>query len=161
VLSREAKPILGLIVLLAWPCLGLGGRVEGSFALGNSALAPERPPNSLGYEFELVFNGDQPAEAERPCSKPCTAKETAPLIPGDSPRTPVPHSDLLLVPGGLSHGGTSASSPSSGPSSGTGLTFILPVDFGVLGDQQSVRLFLADERFNPPPFAFRFFRPPR
>ena len=160
-LSRGVKPILGLIVLLAGPCLGLGGRVEASFALGKSALAPERSPGSLGFEFQLVLNGDEPAEPEVPCPTTGTAKEPAPFMPGDSPRAPVPHRDLLLVPGGLTNGASSTGSPSSGPGSGTGLTFILPVDFGVFGDSQSVRLVLADERFNPPPFASRLFRPPR
>jgi hypothetical protein len=156
------KPILGLLVLLAGPCWGVGGRAEASFALGKSALAPERPPASLGFEFQLVLNGDKPVELEAPCSSTGTIQESIPFAPADPPcRAPIRHHDMLLLPGGLSNGASSAGSPSSSSSSATGLTFILPVGFGVLGGDQSVRLFLADERFNPPPFASRLFRPPR
>jgi hypothetical protein len=160
--SRGLKPILGLIVLLAGPCWGLGGRAEASFALGKSALAPERSPGSLGFEFQLVLNGDQPAEPEVPSSTSTnTARQPTPGMPGDSPHTPVPQRDLLLVPVDLSHGSSSTGSPSPGSGSGTGLTFILPVDFWILGNDPAGRLFLADERFHPPPFASRLFRPPR
>jgi hypothetical protein len=158
--SRGLKPILGLIVLVAGPFLGLSGRAEAGFALGKSALAPERSPGSMGFEFQLVLNGDEPAEPEGTSRMTGTADETSPLVPCDPPRQPAPHRDLL-IPGGLSHGASSAGSPSPGPSSGTGLSFILPVDSGVSGGDLSGRLFLADERFNPPPFASRFFRPPR
>jgi len=159
--SRGLKPILGLIVLLAGPCLGLGGRAEASFALARSALAPERPPVSLGLEFQLVLNGEEPVEPEAPCSSTSATSEPAPVAPGESPRPPARYHHILPVPTGLSNGTSSAGSPPSGPGSGTGLIFILPSDCAMPGGGESGRLFLADERLNPPPFPSRLFRPPR
>ena len=160
--SRGVKPILGLILLLAWPCLGLGSRVEASFALGRSALAPERSPGSLGFEFQLVLNGDEPAEPEGNCSSTGMAKEPTPFAPGDSPRESGQPLDILLIPGSLANGASSASSPSSsGSGSGANLSFILPSGVGMPEADPSGRLYLADDRLSPPPFATRFFRPPR
>jgi hypothetical protein len=149
------KPILGLLVLLACPCLGLGGRAQAGFALGGSALAPERAPGSLGLEFQLVLNGGEPAEPEGPPTS-APAEEDAPLPPGDSPRAPAAPVHLLPVPGG-----TSSGAPSSGAGSGGGLSVILPSNPEALGGDPTGRLFLADERLHPPPFASRLFRPPR
>jgi hypothetical protein len=155
------KPILGLLVLLAWPCLGLGGRAQASFALGGSALAPERAPGSLGLEFQLVLNGGEPAEPEGTPSSSVPAEEATPFAPGDSPRAPAAPVHLLPIPGGLSTGTTASGPPSSSAGSAGGLSIILPSNPAALGDDPSGRLFLADERFNPPPFPSRLFRPPR
>jgi len=161
VLSRGVKPILGLIVLLAWPCLGLGGRAEASFALGGSALTPERSPGSPGFELQLVLNGDVADEPPLTHSAAGMAKETLPLAPGDSPRAPSAPRDLLPVPGGPSTNGASTGTPSAGPGSGATLSFILPLGSLVPGADPSGLLRLADERLKPPPFASRLFRPPR
>jgi len=160
VLSRGVKPILGLIVLLAWPCLGWGGRAEASFALGRSALTPERAPGSPGFELRLVLNGDAD-ESPVTHSSAGMAKETVPLAPGDSPRAPSPPRDLLPVPGGSPANGASTGTPSAGPGSGTGLSFIMPLACLVPGTGPSGFLFLGDDRLDPPPSASRLFRPPR
>jgi hypothetical protein len=154
------KPILGLIVLLAWPCLGMGSRVEAGFALGRSAFILERSAGSLGVEFQLVLNGDEPAEPEETTTS-AAGNETPPPSPRDTPRAPGRQVALPSGPGGASPGGSTAGSPPSGPGSGTGLTFILSSDFSVQGADPSGRLFLADERLKEPPFASRLFRPPR
>ena len=159
---RGVKPILGLIVLLAWPCLGLGSRVEAGFALERSTLTPERSSGSLGFEFQLVLNGDEPTEPDRSCSTTATTKEPTPITPGDSPREPGRPLDILLLPGNLANGTSCAGSPSTtGPGSGLSLSFILPSGIGMPNDSASGRRYLADDRLDPPPFATRFFRPPR
>ena len=158
--TRGVKPILGLIVLLAWPCQGVGSRAEAGFALANSPPTAECSPGSLGFEFHLILNGDEPAKPQETCSSTGTATEPAPFAPGESPRSP--YRDLLLAPGGVSNGTSSAGSPSSsGPGSGMGLSFIPPSDLGMSEADSSGRLYLADERLEPPPFATRHFRPPR
>jgi len=156
------KPILGLFVLLAWPCLGWGSRAEASFALGKSALAPEGSPGEPGFELRLVLNGMEAGEPERTSSSSSLGKETTPFGPGDPPRTPETPRDFLPVPGGsLTHGATSTGAPSAGASAATGLPFILPLGSLLLGGGPPRRLFLADERLNPQPIASRLFRPPR
>jgi hypothetical protein len=158
--SRGVKPILGLIVLLAWPCLGLGSRAEAGFALEAATPTAERTPGSLGFEFHLILNGEEPAKPEETCSSTGSEKAPAPFTPGDAPRSP--YRDLLLVPGGLSNGASSAGSPpSTGPGSGPALSFVVPSGIGTTEADSSGRLFLADERIKPPPFDSRLFRPPR
>jgi len=162
VLSRGAKLILGLIVLLAWPCLGWGSRVEASFALGRSVLPSERSASSPGFELQLVLNGGETSEPEVSYSSWGTGKETTPLEPHDSPRAPLPPRDILSVlAGSFNTGASSTSAPPVGPGSGAGLSFILPLGSLVSRASQSGLLFLADERLDSLPFASRLFRPPR
>jgi hypothetical protein len=64
--------------------------------------------------------------------------------------------------GGIANSGVGSTSAPSG-ATGSHLAPSLGADppVGVLGGDHSERLFLADERFNPPPFPSRLFRPPR
>src|SRR5438477_352079 len=45
--SPLTKPILGLLMLLAWPCLGWDGRAEAGFAPGVSTLSRKQSLDPL------------------------------------------------------------------------------------------------------------------
>ncbi len=158
-MPRGAKLILGLLVLLAGPAVGLGGRVQASFALGQPA--PERPKGSFGLEFELVLNGEQ---GEPASSSGAAVREEVPSVPEpEAPSWPHRPGKPRPVPGDLQPSGTSsgAGSPSSGAGVAAGSSFLPPLSAQVFGAAVSGRLFLANERLKPPPFPSRLFRPPR
>src|SRR5213079_3159863 len=90
VLSRGVKPMLGLLVLLAWPCLGWGSRAEAGFALGKLALPSQRAAGSSGPELRLVLKGEEAADPDAAHASPGMGKETPPFSPGDPPRIPPP-----------------------------------------------------------------------
>ena len=158
--SRGVKPILGLIVLLAWPCLGWGGRAEANFALGQFSHQPDRPGCAFGFEFALVLNGGDQAEASAAGSPGGTSADTPSVPEADPPlrvfpRAPIPaHGDLQT-------GASSGPAPPTGPGGGAGLSPLLPPHAPVLGREVSGLLFLANDRLRPPPFPSRLFRPPR
>jgi hypothetical protein len=160
-MTRGVKPILGLIVLLTWPCLGLGSRAEASFALGRSHLTSGRSAGASGFELQLVLNGEETESKASPSSLGM-GKESTPFAPSEPSRAPFPPRNLLprfidLLTAGESSTGTSSTGPSSGP----GLPFILPSGLLGPGVDQSGILLLADERVSPPSSASRLFRPPR
>jgi hypothetical protein len=159
--SREMKLILALLVLLTWPCLGAGSRAQASFAFGRSALAPERIPGSPGFEFRLILSGDEPVEPDGAPPSSGLGEEITPVTPRDASRGPAMPAHLFPIPGGFSTGTTSTGIPSSGPGPGPGLPFVLPLGAETPRAGLTGLLFLANERFNPPPFASRLFRPPR
>jgi len=160
VLSRGGKPILGLIVLLAWPLLGLGGRAQASFSLGQLSRESHRPKCSLGFEFELVLNGEEQTEAAHANSPGGMSGETPSVPEADPAQRGFPQRPLPR-PSDLQTGTSSGPAPSTGPGGGAGLSLFPPVPAPVLGHDVSGLLFLANERLKPPPFPSRLFRPPR
>jgi len=149
--SRVAKPLFGLIVLLAWPWLGLGGSARACFVLGPLAAPPERESSSAGLALDGTLDSgaryDATADAER--QSPKGSSWWANLSPA-----------WHGLQTGAATGGMSPfeSAPGAG---GPGLVGILAPDFPPDGGEKAERLFLGDERFKPPPFASRLFRPPR
>lgn len=151
--------MLGLTVLLAWPCLGLSGRAEASFALAPSKLTEDR---LLAAEFQHRLNSDKTDEheehgatggrlidEERPFAPPC-------------PTAPPRFRDLFpAYSGSQSQGASSTGGSPPGSGAGVGMPFILTFEALLAGAERGGRLFLADERFKPPPFTSRWFRPPR
>jgi hypothetical protein len=161
VFSRGVTPILSLIVLLAWPFLGWGGRAEAGFALRRVATHSGRLPGSTGAEF-VLFVDEQDACGVGLAGSTSSPGENAPLAPSDPSRpTGLLRSPFLLASGSETGGTSSTRSPSSGPQAGTGQGFILPVASRLSGTEQSGLLFLADERLDCPLIASRLFRPPR
>jgi len=154
------KPILGLLMLLAWPCLGLGSRVEASFALSPERL--KRTSGSPGAEIRLYLNSD---EMEQFGTGPGTGPrdDSIPITPNDAPLRLKLLRGFLAVPcTSQGEGSSSSSSSSSGSGSGSGLSFLcLLLSSAGPPAETSERLFLADERYKLPPFASRWFRPPR
>jgi len=159
---RGVKLIVGLIVLLAWPWLGCGGSAQASFSLGQHSRGPERPRCSFGFEFELVINGEEQAEAGD--SNPSggmsgeipSVPDSDPLRQSVLPRAPIPAHD-----GPQTSGTSSGPAPPSGPGGGGGSCLLPPLGAPLLGREGSGLLFLANERLKPPPFPSRLFRPPR
>jgi len=141
VLSRVAKSLIGLLVLLAWPCLGLGGSARAAFVI------------TLGADEALVSGASSGGAGEEGGSRDT----------GTPGRASLPRH---LVPAGPSFqpsstaGGTTSSGPGAGPG-GPGLVGLLIADSPRLQSVGTGILFLSDERFKPPPFASRLFRPPR
>lgn len=153
VLSRPAKPLLGLVVLLAFPWLGLGSSARASFVVGqfgsdrakSSAVPLDNEGTGCGTSSARTGHEDRPGEEESPWA--------------NSPSRWL----LAAWPGlqtGSSTGGASAPGSASGPG-GAGLVGILTLASPSLGPEGAERLFLCDERFKPPPFCSRLFRPPR
>jgi hypothetical protein len=154
------KQLLGLFVLLIWPCLGLGSRAEASFAL--TPPAQKRTPGWLGVEVRLYLNGD---ETEQPGAAPGNGprEDPSPITPNDAHLRLRLLRDLLAVPcGPQGEGSSSSGSSSPGSGSGSGMSCLcLPLGSAGPQTEPSARLFLADERYRPPSFASRLFRPPR
>jgi hypothetical protein len=162
VLSRELKPIFGLVVLLAWPCVGLGGRAEAGFALGRTPKLPGRSAEAPGFELRLVITGETTAEVEQTSSSSGIRIETPTHSPADSSRLPfLPRDLLLFFADALSNGTSSAGTGSVVSGAASSLPFILPSGLLGPGVDQSGLLLLADEHLSPSPFASRLFRPPR
>jgi hypothetical protein len=139
---RRIRRILPLVVLLAWPCLGLGGSARAGFALVlavDGAELEKSSESSSSGGADPSKNGRDPAFAE-------LFRRLTPAWQG--------------LQSSSSSSGTSSPSPTSG-SGGSGLVGTLTQDCPLTGFEESERLFLADERFKPPPFASRLFRPPR
>jgi len=140
-LSRVAKPLFGLIVLLACPWLGASARA--------------------GFALVVPFDGEQTG-----CGAALwgdTGDEDRPSNEGSPWAAPLP-AKVLLAWSGLQTGSGAGSTSTSGPTAGAGGTGLA----GILAPNSSPPLagggsllFLADERFKPPPFASRLFRPPR
>jgi len=147
-------------VLLAWPLLGPGSRAEAGFALERSALTAGQTTGSLGVEFQMVLNGGAPAEPERNDFAGDEAQESIRSLPAEAPFGPTQPLDLLAAFASPT-GGAPAGPSSAGSGPVAGLTFVLPLGVELVSVLRSGRLFLADERLNPPPFASRLFRPPR
>jgi hypothetical protein len=148
-------------VLLTWPCLGLGSRVEASFAL--APLTGERFLRSPGFEVQLVLNGDESEQPSTASSAAETRDNSNPLVPSDSPHGRILPRDFLAVPYTSQGDSSSSTGPSSsGTGSGQGMAFmLLPVGSSVAQAKLSERLFLANARYWRPPFTSRLFRPPR
>lgn len=154
------KPILGLIVLLTWPCLGLGGRAVAGFALGRTtpAASPSKP---VRFQLTLVLNedeGDPPAEQ----GSGGVEDEGKTPQPMNAPSRYFPFRVIFPALSGLhGDGGPSTGSTSSTSAGGAGLPLIFTLVSLVSRDEGSRRLYLWDERIKPPAFASRWFRPPR
>jgi len=159
VMSRGVKPILGLIVLLAWPLLGLGGRAEASFALGRLSRQPERSGCSVGFELALVLNGQEQTEASEARPRRGMRTETPSAPDGNVPNRVFPRGPLP-ADGDLQTGTSSGPVPPTGAGVGAGLS-LLPPHVPLLADDASGLLFLAFGRLRPPLFPSRLFRPPR
>jgi len=160
-MSRSAKLILGLTVLLACPDLGLDSRAQASFALAQGTRETDRPTCSLGFEFRLVLNGEG---AEAPASLSSGAvRDEAPSLPEpEAPRKPeLPGKPAPAHGDFQTNGASSGAGPSIGAGWGAGLSLLPPLRAQLLGAEVTERLFLANERLKPPPFASRLFRPPR
>jgi len=141
VLSRVAKPLFGLIVLLACPWLGLGGSARAGFVITlGTTEAAFSDASSAGTAEE-----DRPGNPEWAW--------LASLPPQLLPAGPAPQASSTT--GGMT---TSASPTEAG---GGGLVGLLMPDRLHLQEGEAGLLFLGDERFKPPPFASRLFRPPR
>jgi hypothetical protein len=161
-LSRAARLMLSLIVLLACSELGPAGRVQAGFALGRLTQEPEPPKYSFGLEFELVVNGEGAEAAVPPATSAGMSGEAPIANESDHPRPPDLPPGVIPAHGGFqSRGASSGAGPSTGSGGGTGLYLVVPASAQVLAGEASGRLFLADERWKPPPFASRLFRPPR
>jgi hypothetical protein len=159
-LSRGVKPIVGLLVLLAWPCLGWGGRAEAGFLRG-VALAPRQSSDPLGGEFQTFASGEN--EDRSDMAPPLVGGQDAPAPAPDGPnRTPASPRDLLLVFGGSPGGMSSRGGPTEQTGGGaTGQPLVLPYVSPVPEDDASGLLPLRDERLAPPLAKSRHFRPPR
>jgi hypothetical protein len=131
--------VFGLIALLAW--LGPVSSAEAGLTFDRAALNPAEPMPILDQQFS--------GTAERP-----------PAEQEGQRRSPLPHPDHL--PADAAHHGTSAPpGPSSGPGPGASLACLVSPSCWGLAPDAGQRLYLADERFKPPPFTSRLFRPPR
>jgi hypothetical protein len=146
--------LLPLILLVAAPLLGVGGRAQASFILPHSLAARPNPGSFL--------DGTPPADGD--------AMEASPSMEGDiSQELHWLYKDgepLLISPAsakfGTTSGGDGCSSPSEGPGSQStsqspALTTPPPVDAPALKGV----LFLETAQRRPPPFPSRLFRPPR
>src|SRR5436309_1088893 len=106
-------------MLLAWPCLGPGGRVEASFAL--SPEGQKRASGSPGAEVRLYLNGD---ETEQPATS-STARpsdDSTPNVPNDPLQRLTLLKDCVAVPpNSRGEGSSSTGSSSSGSGSGSGM----------------------------------------
>ena len=89
-----------------------------------------------------------------------SSNNSAPPAPGGAPCAPQP-GGIPITPDGLSHGGSAGGSPASGAGTSPTPSGLVPADFALRGLDLAGKLFLADERCNPQPFASRLFRPPR
>jgi hypothetical protein len=158
-LSRGVKPILCLIVLLAWPCLGWGGRAEAGFARG-VALASGQTLDPLGGELQPFACGENETRADM--APPKSGKDIPAPAPDGPGHTPTSPRDLLLVLGGSLGGGMSSRGGSSAPpGGGAGLLCLLPFVSHVPGADPSGLMLPEDERLPLPSSASRLFRPPR
>jgi len=153
VLSHVAKPLFGLIVLLALPLLGLGGSARASFVVGQFGADRAKSSNvpldaegaGCGGASSASGHEDRPGDEESPSAKLLSRRL---LAAGQGLQT------------GSSAGGASAPSAPSGPG-GSGPVGILTPNAPPPGEEGADLLFLGDERFKPPPFSSRLFRPPR
>jgi hypothetical protein len=159
-LSRGVKPIVGLLVLLAWPCLGWGGRAEAGFLRG-VALAPRQSVDPLAGESQTFAGGEN--EGQSDMAPPLVGGEDAPApAPGGPNRTPASPRDLLLVFGGSPGGMSSRGGPTEQTGWGaTGQPFVQPYVSPVPDADASVLLPPGDECLAPPLAKSRHFRPPR
>jgi len=150
--SPGAKPILCLLVLLAWPCLGRDGRAEAGFAPGVSTLSPTQSLSSLA-EVETALGRESEANDMAP---PKQEKNDRP-VPG-----PVSPRDLLNLPGCAPGGMTSRGGGGpTGPSGGSVLPLLPTYTYQVPGADASGLLPPDDEGLDLPRLEFRLFRPPR
>jgi hypothetical protein len=159
--SRVAEPLFGLIVLLAWPWLGLGDSARAGFVLRQRASSPELANPSAEFALIVTLDGEEAGASGAPSGG--TGGEDGSGDEGSPWSASLPRQLLLSWPGvqtGPGAGGTSPSRPASGPG-GSGLVGILAPNAPPPGAEGPNLLFLGDERFKPPPFASRLFRPPR
>ena len=151
--SSVRKPLIGLVVLLACPLAGVGGRAEASFRL-------ERTDDRM---VRVLADGAVSVRVETTCDTGATATSAVPLRP-----TPEPQPSPWKGPTGPAHatqhsGGTTSSSGSpSGDLASGGAVFVL-LPRASLAGEKALRgaLFLAEQRFQPGPFPTRLYRPPR
>jgi hypothetical protein len=160
VLSRVAKPLFGLTVLLACPWLGLGSSARACFVLGQFASPLERA--KLSGDLALVVPLDAEETGSGGASSGGMGDEDRRSNEGSPGPANLPRqvSPAWRFPTGSVAGGTSSSGPTPGAGA-AGLVGILTLAARPLGVDGADRLFLRDERFKPPPFASRLFRPPR
>jgi hypothetical protein len=137
------RNILRLVLLLTWLCLGMVGSARAGFALVLTTGAEE-----IGNSGAFTGNAghDERLENERVPEHTALPRRLSTAWPG--------------LPTTSSSGGMSSSSPGSAPG-GSGLIGALTVACPPLGAEAAERMFLVDERFKPPPFSSRLFRPPR
>jgi hypothetical protein len=133
--------VFGLIALLAW--LGPVGSAEAGLTFNRAALSLAGADLTPGLDQQLSGTAERPpAEQE------------------GQRRSPLPRADHL--PADAAHHGTSAPpGPSSGQGPGASLACLASPSCWGLAPDAGRRLYLADERFKPPSFASRLFRPPR
>jgi len=160
VLSRVAKPLIALIVLLAGPCLGPGGSARAGFVLGQRASSFERPNSSAGFALIVTLDAE---EAGAGGAGSGSGNEDRPRDNGNPWLASLPQ-QLFLAWDGLQAGSAAGGTPTSGPAPGTsgpGLVGMLTPGSPPPPAERADLLFLVDQRFKPPPFALRVFRPPR
>jgi hypothetical protein len=158
-LSRVAKPLLALIVLLAW--LGLGDSARASFVIRQRTSSPKRVQTSAGFTLVVMLDEEESGPSELPADG--TSDQDRSRNEGNPWAAPLP-GPLLLAWSGVQTGSGAGSTSTSGPTStpgGVGLTAILDPNSTAPPAEGANLLFLAEERFKPPPFASRLFRPPR
>jgi hypothetical protein len=113
-----------------------------------------RPPDHVGS----LARSNRPPRTLQTAS----GSNAVPLAPGGIPCLPS-YNRVPIAPGGLSNGGSAAGSSANGAGVGTStsVSCIVPADCALPGIDLTGKLFLADERLNPPSFASQLFRPPR
>ena len=145
-LPRDMKHLAPLLVLLACPFLGQGGRAEAGFTVGQLQVVTQGDSNALSFELTPALGGE-------PRQDTSSAERSAPRF--DWPLEKSPGNNGPEACEGMS------SAPSAGPSAPGGMPLAASVDKEPPEGTATGRLFLCNERFKPPPFASRWFRPPR
>jgi hypothetical protein len=154
--SGGVKPIFGLLVLLAWPCLGIGGCAEAGFARG-IVLPPRDALDLLGPRA----GGAADSEIDDAASMtPPTQEKDAPA-PGCPSREPAAPRDLLHFFGCAQGAGMTRSRLRAPTVWGAGLPFVLPFISQVPGIDSSGDLPPEVERIAPSLFEPCLCRPPR
>jgi hypothetical protein len=147
-----------LLVLLAWPWMGRGGSAHASFALRRLDSSSERTL-SAGFALFVTVDGEEAGS----CGASFEDADEGPRKQGAHEWADLLSPALSAWPGfqtSSAPGGMSTSGSPSGPG-GPGPIAALTGNCPPLGLETAERLLLDDDRFNPPPFASRLFRPPR
>ncbi|MCI0641906.1 MAG: hypothetical protein L0Y72_30565 [Gemmataceae bacterium] len=150
----STKTILGLVVLLGWPCLGLGSRADAGFVVGTSIEAVEGDQSS---SWEWVVRSFRRSDDNAPRRQ--APEWTGSSVPQDTlpPGTPVPtRGPRLANPDG-------EGCHSNAPSGPNGPSLVMNVNSRpALAQPTRVGLlFLSDSPYQPDPPGSRLFRPPR
>jgi hypothetical protein len=161
VASRSAKLILGVILLLAGPLGGLGGRVQAGFALEQRLSGPDRSPSPFGLALVLIMNGEDEAKSAV-CASPAQTKDEGAIVSErQAPQRRRMPCALPPAPGDCqTKGASSGAGRSTGPGGRIPLSPSPPQHAPTSMGEES-GLCLADERCGPALFPARLFRPPR